>query len=124
MLGDGRRYAEGRGRIAMDIDAGLTDGSSLSRCPTWTATELPGGSHDSHSGLRSYPFEPFTGDLPAELLEMVVAEPVSRVRLPDGRPAWLVLGYQDCCTVLADPRFSRLPLGGDRDPGRRRSRAS
>lgn len=69
-----------------------------------------------NSGLRSYPFEPFTGDLPAELLEMVVAEPVSRVRLPDGRAAWLVLGYEHCCTVLADPRFSRLPLGATTTP--------
>ena len=63
------------------------------------------------SQLRRYPFEPFTGDLPAELLEMVVSEPISRAELPDGRPAWLVLGYADCCTVLSDPRFSRLPLG-------------
>nr|WP_258544936.1 hypothetical protein [Micromonospora provocatoris] len=69
-----------------------------------------------NSGLRSYPFEPFTGDLPAELLEMVVAEPVSRVRLPDGRAAWLVLSYEHCCTVLADPRFSRLPLGATTTP--------
>ncbi|WP_089157767.1 cytochrome P450 [Micromonospora sp. NBS 11-29] len=69
-----------------------------------------------NSGLRPYPFEPFTGDLPAELLEMVVADPVSRVRLPDGRAAWLVLAYEDCCTVLADPRFSRLPLGATSTP--------
>lgn len=68
------------------------------------------------SELRNYPFEPFTGDLPAELLDMVVSDPVSRVRLPDGRPAWLVLGYQDCCTVLADSRFSRLPLGATGTP--------
>ena len=50
----------------------------------------PGGPVTVNSGLRSYPFEPFTGDLPAELLEMVVAEPVSRVRLPDGRAATFV----------------------------------
>ncbi|MEV4727316.1 cytochrome P450 [Micromonospora humida] len=68
------------------------------------------------SELRDYPFAPFTGDLPTELLDMVVSEPVSRVRLPDGRPAWLVLGYHDCCTVLADPRFSRLPLGATGTP--------
>ena len=63
------------------------------------------------AGLRPYPFEPFTGDLPAELLEMVVSDPVSQVRLPDGRAAWLVLSYEHCCTVLADPRFSRLAPG-------------
>ncbi|MEV0001856.1 cytochrome P450 [Micromonospora sp. NPDC050980] len=71
----------------------------------------------ANSGLRAYPFEPFTGDLPAELLDMVVTEPVSRVRLPDGRPAWLVLNYEHCCTVLADPRFSRLPPGATATPG-------
>jgi len=63
------------------------------------------------SGLRSYPFEPFTGDLPDELLDMVATEPVSRVRLTDGRPCWLVLGYAECCTVLADPRFGREHVG-------------
>jgi cytochrome P450 len=63
------------------------------------------------SDLRSYPFEPFTGDLPAELLDMVATEPVSRVRLTDGRPCWLVLGYAECCTVLSDPRFGREHIG-------------
>ncbi len=63
------------------------------------------------SALRHYPFEPFTGDLPDELIDMVVSNPVSRVVLPDGRPIWLVLDYADCCTVLADPRFSRVHIG-------------
>ncbi len=57
--------------------------------------------------LRDYPFEPFRGRLSDEVLRMVVAEPVSRVRLPDGRPCWLVLGYGPACAVLADPRFAR-----------------
>jgi cytochrome P450 len=57
--------------------------------------------------LRSYPFEPFRGDLPEELLQMVRTQPVSRVVLPDGRPAWLVLGYAEVCRVLSDPVFSR-----------------
>ncbi|BCJ69359.1 cytochrome P450 [Polymorphospora rubra] len=57
--------------------------------------------------LRTYPFEPFHGDLPDELLRMVWAEPVSRVELPGGRPAWLVVGYDEVCTVLADARFTR-----------------
>src|SRR5580693_3252767 len=63
------------------------------------------------SQLRSYPFEPFTGDLPDELLDMVATQPVSRVRLTDGRPCWLVLGYTECATVLADPRFGREHVG-------------
>ena len=57
--------------------------------------------------LRDYPFETFRGELPDELLDMVSDQPISRVRLPDGRPTWLVLGYDEVRTVLADPRFSR-----------------
>jgi cytochrome P450 len=57
--------------------------------------------------VRDYPFEPFRGRLPAALLRMVVTDPVSRVRLPDGRPCWLVLGYEPACVVLSDPRFAR-----------------
>ena len=64
------------------------------------------------SELRQYPFEPFTGDLWDELLQMIETDSVTRVILPDGRKCWLVLGYEDCCTVLADPRFSRL-ISGD-----------
>jgi cytochrome P450 len=56
---------------------------------------------------RVYPFETFRGDLPCDLLEMVVTRPVSRVTLPDGRHAWLVVGYDEVCQVLSDPRFSR-----------------
>lgn len=40
---------------------------------------------------------------------MVVTRPVTRVRLPDGRPIWLILGYQECRRVLTDPKFSRHP---------------
>jgi len=61
--------------------------------------------------LPEYPFEPFRGDLPDRLLEMVETQPVTRVRLPDGRPVWLVVGHEEVCTVLSDARFSRLPAG-------------
>lgn len=57
---------------------------------------------------RRYPFEPFTGELSPELLGMIETDPVSRVLLPDGEPAWLVLDYAGCVKVLADPRFSRV----------------
>ncbi|MEH1014459.1 cytochrome P450 [Micromonospora sp. CPCC 206060] len=57
--------------------------------------------------LPRYPFEDFRGELPTRLLAMVRDEPVSRVRLPDGRPAWLVVGYDEVCTVLSDARFVR-----------------
>ncbi|MBO4209381.1 cytochrome P450 [Micromonospora echinofusca] len=57
--------------------------------------------------LPRYPFEDFRGELPDRLLTMVRDEPVSRVMLPDGRPAWLVVGYDEVCTVLSDARFVR-----------------
>lgn len=68
------------------------------------------------SQVRQYPFEPFTGELSQELLGMIETNSVSQVRLPDGRTCWLVLGYSDCCTVLADPRFSRLTSGDTAAP--------
>ncbi|MEO6504297.1 MAG: cytochrome P450 [Jatrophihabitantaceae bacterium] len=57
--------------------------------------------------IRDYPFEPFRGELPQELLEMVHTKPVSRVRIPDGRVVWLVVGYPETTFVLSDPRFAR-----------------
>lgn len=41
--------------------------------------------------------------------------PVTRVRLPSGRPAWLIAGYREVRTALTDPRFSRGEAV--RDPG-------
>ena len=68
------------------------------------------------SELRPYPFEPFTGDLPAELIDMVESDPISRVLLPDGRPAWMVLSYEHCRAVLSDPCFARQHVGREK-PG-------
>lgn len=65
--------------------------------------------------VREYPFEIFRGDLPDELLHMVEHEKVSRVRLPDGRLVWLVLGYDEVSTVMTDVRFRRR--GGAYDTG-------
>jgi len=67
--------------------------------------------------IRNYPFEPFLGDLPDELLDMVQTQPVSRVRLPDGRVVWLVVGYDEAATVLADPRFTRFTRHGRPEAG-------
>jgi cytochrome P450 len=41
--------------------------------------------------------------------------PVTQVRLPSGRPAWLIAGYREVRTALTDPRFSRQEAV--RDPG-------
>ncbi|ORT57404.1 cytochrome P450 [Streptomyces sp. CB03238] len=47
------------------------------------------------------------GDLPPELDELRAREPVSRVRLPDGRTAWLVTRHDDVRTVLSGEKFTR-----------------
>ncbi|MBO0842719.1 MAG: cytochrome P450 [Nocardioides sp.] len=56
----------------------------------------------------TYPLErgrcPF--DPPPELLRMQREEPISRVTLWDGSAPWLVTGYDNVRTVLADPRAS------------------
>jgi cytochrome P450 len=42
-----------------------------------------------------------------ELVEIRDRQPVARVNMPDGRPAWLATGYAEVRQVLVDPRFSR-----------------
>ncbi|WP_018680647.1 cytochrome P450 [Actinokineospora enzanensis] len=69
---------------------------------------------------RPYPFsetrhldiEPLFAALRAE-------QPLIRVRLPFGEPAWLATRYDDVRTVLGDPRFSRA-AGDGRDQPRLR----
>ncbi|MFE0329120.1 cytochrome P450 [Streptomyces sp. NPDC058960] len=39
--------------------------------------------------------------------QLATGDPVTRVRLPSGRPAWLVTGYQEVRAVLTDARASR-----------------
>jgi cytochrome P450 len=43
---------------------------------------------------------------PAEYKEIRQEAPVSRVRMPDGRTAWLVTGHEEGRALLADPRVS------------------
>jgi len=50
---------------------------------------------------RDCPFDP-----PPELSRIQAESPVSRVRLWDGSHPWLVTGYDDVRSVLADRRFS------------------
>ncbi|MFH8289474.1 cytochrome P450 [Streptomyces sp. NPDC018059] len=60
------------------------------------------------SSPRSFPFTPVER-LEEEALFAALRErePICRVRLPYGGPAWLVTRYDDVRTVLSDPRFSR-----------------
>src|SRR5262249_27231707 len=55
-----------------------------------------------------FPFQTdFVGEIAPDVAELRTQGPVSRVRLPNGMPAWLVLGYDEVQTVMADSRFSR-----------------
>lgn len=47
------------------------------------------------------------GELPPDFDKLRQQEPVSRVRLPGGRTAWLVTRHDHVRTVLADERFTR-----------------
>ena len=58
--------------------------------------------------VRSYPFGPPDRLEPHPMYEYLREhEPLSRVRLPYGEEAWLVVRHADVKTVLSDPRFSR-----------------
>jgi cytochrome P450 len=58
--------------------------------------------------VRAYPFsEPNRLELHPMYAKLRAEEPLSRVQLPIGEPAWLATRYHDVRTVLADPRFSR-----------------
>ena len=54
-----------------------------------------------------------------ELTRLQLTRPVSEVRLPDGKTAWLVTRFDDVRRVLIDPRFSRAEASkpGVADPG-------
>ena len=70
------------------------------------------------SEIRSYPFsEPDRLQLDPTYAVLREDEPLTRISLPYGEPAWLVTRYADVKTVLGDPRFSRAE-GSDRDEPR------
>ncbi|MGW5661076.1 cytochrome P450 [Streptomyces sp. NPDC003758] len=54
-------------------------------------------------------------DVAEEYARLAAGAPVTEVRLPSGRPAWLIVGYREVRTALTDPRFSRNEAV--RDPG-------
>ncbi|WP_330333758.1 cytochrome P450 [Streptomyces sp. NBC_00536] len=58
--------------------------------------------------IRAFPFPHRDGlDPVPEFTELRRTDPVIRVRLPSGDPAWLVTRHADVRRVLADPCFSR-----------------
>ncbi len=63
---------------------------------------------------RSYPFSRNRLELDPVEARLPQEEPVSRVQMPYGRPAWLVSTHELSKLVLSDPRFSReATLVGD-----------
>ncbi|MEV7044002.1 cytochrome P450 [Amycolatopsis sp. NPDC051061] len=66
---------------------------------------------------RAYPFsEPEKLDIEPLFARLRTEEPLSRVTLPYGEPAWLATRYEDVKTVLGDPRFSRAAATGRDEP--------
>ncbi|KAB2340338.1 cytochrome P450 [Actinomadura rudentiformis] len=57
--------------------------------------------------IRKYPFDMHELDVSPLYARLREQEPLSRVQLPYGEPAWLATRYDDVKLVLSDPRFSR-----------------
>lgn len=67
--------------------------------------------------LPAYPFHrPSLLSPPAEYARLRESEPVARVVLPSGDPAWLVTRFDDVRLVLGDGRFGRAALTGPGAP--------
>jgi cytochrome P450 len=73
------------------------------------------GSGSSSGTPRSFPFGPnHRLDLDPLFAQLQREQPVCRIRLPHGPPAWLATTHQLARSMLADPRFSRTAaLGRD-----------
>jgi cytochrome P450 len=67
-------------------------------------------SQQTHA-VRAYPFsEPDRLNLDPMYAWLREHEPVARIQMPYGEPAWLVTRYADARTVMGDPRFSRAAV--------------
>jgi cytochrome P450 len=65
---------------------------------------------------RSYPFSRIRLEPDPQYAQLRRDEPVCRVQMPYGEPAWLVTDYQLTRTVLGDARFSRAAAVGRDNP--------
>jgi cytochrome P450 len=65
---------------------------------------------------RTYPFTSQKLDLDPRYATLRREEPLCRVQLPYGEPAWLATRYEDAKVVLGDPRFSRAAATGRDEP--------
>lgn len=69
---------------------------------------------------RAYPFgAPVRLDVDPLFAQLRQEQPLTRVQLPYGEPAWLATRYEDAKIVLGDPRFSRA-VAMERDEPRSR----
>jgi cytochrome P450 len=72
--------------------------------------------------VRAYPFDMEEISVSPVYEELLRTEPMSRVQLPFGEPAWLATRYADVKLVMLDSRFSReLAQGLDQPRMRRES---
>ncbi|MER5702484.1 cytochrome P450 [Micromonospora sp. NPDC002296] len=71
----------------------------------------------SDATIERYPFsDPDRLDLDPRYARLRRDEPLIRVRLPYGEPAWLATRHADVRTVLGDARFSRAAAVGRDEP--------
>ncbi|WP_433687856.1 cytochrome P450 [Micromonospora carbonacea] len=71
----------------------------------------------SEATIQRYPFgDPDRLDLDPRYARLRRDEPLIRVRLPYGEPAWLATRHADVRTVLGDARFSRAAAVGRDEP--------
>jgi cytochrome P450 len=80
-----------------------------------------GVAHDTDTDVvgkvpRTYPFSRIRLEPDPQYAELRRSEPVCRVQLPYGPPAWLVTDYLLTKTVLGDARFSRAAAVGRDNP--------
>ena len=80
-----------------------------------------GVAHDTYTDAvgkvpRSYPFSRIRLEPDPQYAELRRTEPVCRVQLPYGPPAWLVTDYLLTKAVLGDARFSRAAAVGRDNP--------
>src|SRR5205807_2657883 len=65
----------------------------------------------------NYPFSaPERLDLEPLFTTLRAEQPLTRVKLPHGEPAWMATRYDDVKVVLGDPRFSRAAAAGRDEP--------
>ncbi|GAA3463298.1 cytochrome P450 [Saccharothrix longispora] len=70
--------------------------------------------------IREYPFDMHDISVSEQYHRLQRDEPMSRVQLPFGEPAWLATKYADVKLVMTDPRFSRELAQGLDQPRMRR----